>query len=203
MKNQAFLSELQKTAWAMEAKSLLALFDKVVLLESKFPLDAIENSRTTSKSTMAIDGDTANIYISGVLMKTVPAFYRYIGIETTSYQDIQKDIAVALDNKDVENIILNIESPGGQVAGGIEATEAIYQAAQIKNVTAVIEDIGASGAYFLASQARNITANQMAWVGSMGVFMTMYDYSKMAENEGVKVVLVKSGEHKGFGTAGT
>jgi signal peptide peptidase SppA len=98
--------------------------------------------------------------------------------------------------------MLHTNSPGGAVAGASETAEAIANANKTKPVTAYIEDIGASGAYYLASQAGSISANPNAEVGSIGVYGVYHDMSKMAENLGVKVIIIRSGEHKGMGVPG-
>jgi len=70
-------------------------------------------------------------------------------------------------------------------------------------VTAYIEDLGASAAYFVASQAGRIVANQAAEVGSIGTYGVVMDSSGMAAREGIKVHVVKAGRYKGMGVPGT
>lgn len=66
-----------------------------------------------------------------------------------------------------------------------------------------IEDIGASAAYWGASAASEITANAAAIVGSIGTYAVVTDLSAAAENDGVKVHVVRAGEYKGAGVPGT
>ena len=68
---------------------------------------------------------------------------------------------------------------------------------------AYIEDMGASAAYWVASQARTVAANAMAMVGSLGTFTVLYDLSKAAEMEGVQVHVVSTGDRKGAAAPGT
>jgi signal peptide peptidase SppA len=226
--NSALFVELSREVWAMEPLALEALLAKVADLSSKAGLglmiekdlaarmgSTVEERRvghaplvigfeedSPKKSRMAIKGGVATIPISGVLMKSVPKIFRWFGIEATSYRDIENDLAEAMGDESVEAITLAVDSPGGQVSGVKEAADAIYAAAQRKPVTARIEDIGASGAYWLASQAQRVTASRNAIVGSIGVYSAYVDSSGAAEKDGYKIHVVSSGPHKGMGIPG-
>ncbi len=196
---KAILAEMQKEIWVMEPRALDALFAHVFETNVSLSLAEVEIEQTPK---LGITGDTAVILIRGILMKQIPFLFRWLGIETTSYLDIQRQIEEALGNNNIKKILLDIDSPGGKVAGCLETAQIIAEAASQKKVTAQIEDLGASGAYWLASQASKITAGPNTEVGSIGVFTVFIDYSKMAENEGIKVHVIRSGEHKGMGVPG-
>jgi len=197
-----FAAELKKEIWAMEARRLGAMFSQFYQVQP----DAFASLQTIKiekpKAQMKIENGAAIINIHGILMKSPPAWLSFFGITATDYNDIQQQIAEALGNNNINAIMLHTNSPGGAVAGASETAEAIANANKIKPVTAYIEDIGASGAYYLASQASSITANPNAEIGSIGVYGVYEDLSKMAEMEGIKVIVIKSGEHKGMGVPG-
>lgn len=109
----------------------------------------------------------------------------------------------AVADEAVGSILLAIDSPGGQVAGVQELADEVVRTRQAKPVAAYIEDLGASAAYWIASQAGRITANRGAEVGSIGVFAVLQDLSGMAEREGVQVRVVSTGPYKGLGVPGT
>ncbi len=153
-------------------------------------------------SRMSIENGVAVIPITGVLMKQVPWYFSWFGIDATAYGDVAGDIQAAIANPQVRSILLRVESPGGQVAGVEIASEAIYAARKMKPVRAAIQDIGASGAYWLAAQAETISATPNAMVGSIGVYSVYLDSSKAAEKAGYKVHVVSSGAHKGMGVPG-
>lgn len=100
-------------------------------------------------------------------------------------------------DRSVKAILLLIDSPGGTVAGTADLADRVKDANAIKPVLAHIEDLGASAAYWVASQARRITANRTALVGSIGTYAEVFDTSKMYENAGVKVHVVASTPLKG------
>lgn len=196
---KAILAEMQKEIWVMEPRALDALFAHV--LEINVPANLAEVELEQSPK-LNITGDTAVISIRGVLMKRIPFLFRLFGIETTSYLDIQSQLEEALGNSQIKKILLDIDSPGGVVAGVMETGQRIAEVANQKKVTAQIEDLGASGAYWLASQASKIIAGPNAEVGAIGVFTVYVDYSKKAEDEGIQVHVIRSGEHKGMGVLG-
>ena len=90
-----------------------------------------------------------------------------------------------------------MDSPGGQVAGVQELADEVHDTDWVKPVHAHLDDLGASAAYWVASQARRVTANQTAQVGSIGVLAVVEDTAGMAEQEGVKVHVVATGPRKG------
>jgi len=117
--------------------------------------------------------------------------------------ELRRQVSQAARDPGVKGILLSIESPGGTAAGTKEFADAVGQASQSKPVFAYIEDLGASAAYFVASQATQVWANKPAMVGSIGTFMVAIDQSKMADDLGVVVHVVKAGEFKGAGVPGT
>jgi signal peptide peptidase SppA len=158
--------------------------------------------KVEAPKTQVVDG-VAIIRASGVLVKTLDWGALFMGAGPASLPQIEKQINDAATDSSVKAIVLAIDSPGGTVAGTAEAADAVYRARQVKPVVAIIQDMGASGAYYLASQASKIYANRAAVVGSIGVYCVVPDFSKMAEMEGVKINIVKAGEMKGAGEAGT
>jgi signal peptide peptidase SppA len=110
--------------------------------------------------------------------------------------------AMAADEK-VGAILLHIDSPGGHVAGTKELADDVAAVGEVKPVHAYLEDAGASAAYWVASQAKTVVANEMAMVGSLGTFTVLYDLSKAAEMEGVQVHVVSTGDRKGAAAPGT
>jgi signal peptide peptidase SppA len=185
--------------WAIEPAALqmfLAHCDRIKVGET---LAQIEISYQLP---LSIAGSVATIPISGILLKSVPGWVRYWEIEATGYDEIRQMVGLAVADPRVERIELRIDSPGGQVAGGMEAAEAIRAADGVKPVTAVVEDLAASGAYWLATSARRIEAGRNAEVGSIGVYMVYRDWSRMYEAAGIKTIVIRSGEHKGMGVPG-
>jgi len=198
--NNMFLAQFQSSKWSADPIFLESFIRRLAGLKVTESIAAIEVA-ARPRSYNVING-RAVINISGVLLKTVPAWLRFWGIEATGYDEIQAQLGQALADTSIDGIHLQVSSPGGIVDGLIDTADAIFNARRNKKVTATIEDLGASAAYWLASQAATIGAGRTTEVGSIGVYTVYYDYSKEAEDLGIKVVLIRSGEHKGMGVPG-
>jgi signal peptide peptidase SppA len=116
---------------------------------------------------------------------------------------LRKTLRDARDDAAVKSILLVIESPGGSNMGTPEAAAEVAATAKIKPVHAYIEDVGASAAYWIASQATRIVANASALVGSIGTYYAIDDVSKMFTKAGIKTHLFTTGPHKAAGYIGS
>ena len=108
----------------------------------------------------------------------------------------------AARDPEVHHIVLQVYSPGGHVDGIQDLADDVWQARQNKPVVAHIEDLGASAAYWVASQASRITANATAEIGSIGTMAVLEDSSKRLERLGITVHVVATGPYKGLGVDG-
>jgi len=115
----------------------------------------------------------------------------------------RRQLRVAAENDDVKRILLVIDSPGGTVSGTNELGQDVQSITQRKPVTAFIEDLGASAAFWVASQTSKIVSNETAEVGSLGVVAVVEDSSEAFERAGVKVHVISTGEFKGAMADGT
>jgi signal peptide peptidase SppA len=194
-------TEFASEPWAMEPKALEVLLTRLEGILA--PLASGRDDMKAKRRPMFVEDGVATVSISGVLLKSVPGWLRGWGVDATGYDEIREDVKSAVESQGVHTIRLAVNSPGGQVAGVKEAADAVFAARAFKRVVARIEDIGASGAYWLASQADTIEAGPNALVGSIGVYSAYVDSSKAYEEAGLKVHLIASGEHKGMGVSGT
>ena len=105
------------------------------------------------------------------------------------------------DDSSIRAIILHVNSPGG----GVAASEEIYRevkrirAEKKKKVVVSIETVGASGAFYVASAADKIYANQGSIVGSIGVIAQWVNYGDLLKWAKLKDVVIKTGEFKDTG----
>lgn len=130
------------------------------------------------------------IPVQGVLTKDGPA---WLG---STYESIADAAEQAGSDPDVKQLILDVDSPGGEVTGLPETAAVLAQVSKIKPVSAIVGGMSASAAYWLTSQARNITATPSGEVGSVGVRMMHVDMSKMLEDAGYKITELYSGNFK-------
>jgi len=198
--NNLLISQFQSSKWSAEPIWLESFITRVSQQQVSQAMADIEVA--VPKRSFSVVGGTAIIEISGVLLKTVPAWLRFWGIEATGYDEIRAQLGEAMADDAIDSIHLQVSSPGGIVDGLVDTADAIYNARKTKKVTATVEDLTASAAYWLTSQAGTIDAGRTAEIGSIGVYTVYLDSSKLADDMGFKVVLIKSGEHKGMGVAG-
>lgn len=87
----------------------------------------------------------------------------------SSVQSLAYDFNLALEHKDVKAIILNIDSPGGEVTGIAEFANMIHSAQEKKTIISYIYGMGASAAYWIASAGSEIVISGTGEAGSIGV----------------------------------
>jgi protease-4 len=107
----------------------------------------------------------------------------------------------AFKEEQAKAIILRINSPGGSPVQSGYIYDEIKRLRQIytdKPVYAVITDIGASGAYYIAAAADSIYADKASLVGSIGVVAGGFGFVDLMNKVGVERRLYTAGEHKAF-----
>lgn len=102
------------------------------------------------------------------------------------------DVLKRADNANVRAVILKINSGGGTTAGSEALYNEVRRLAEKKPVVAVVEGVGASGAYMTALGAERIFANGSGIVGSIGVIAQVPNVAKLLDTLGVKVESVRS-----------
>jgi signal peptide peptidase SppA len=113
-----------------------------------------------------------------------------------SYEAVADQLRSALSDPAVSSILMQLDSPGGEVSGAFQLAEQIYQGRSIKPIHALANDLAASAAYLIGSAATTLTVSPTGQVGSIGVVMRHIDVSQAMEKEGVKVTFIHAGAHK-------
>lgn len=157
-------------------------------------------SRSEGKKPYQVSGTTAVIPLTGPMSKHYTCATWLIG--GTASTEVAYAIRQATKDDSIETILMVIDSPGGEVSGIEDLGNALFAARGIKKTVAVIEDMACSAGYWVASQAEEVWCNRTAWVGNIGVYTVVHDFSKAAAEQGVKVTVVKSAERKGDGVRG-
>ena len=141
--------------------------------------------------------------IHGVMMKRPGAFERMF-LGATDTEALLGAVHEA-KTAGVRGLVLDVDSPGGLVVGGPELANAIYGLPQKMPVVAWTGRYMASLAYWAGSQAQVVMASPSAIVGSIGVIVTIRDFSRMLEAFGVRTEVITNREaiYKGMGVFGT
>ena len=136
-------------------------------------------------STPKASGGVGVISINGPLVKSSNLFSMLFG-GTTSYEDIEAQIRNMASDDSIKRIVLDIDSPGGQVAGLSDLVDAIRKTD--KEVIAYTSGSMASAAYWIGSAADKIVAGPQAMVGSIGTVLTMVDYTELDKKIGIEEI---------------
>lgn len=118
----------------------------------------------------------------------------------TSTEAFAADLDAALADETVGTIIIDIDSPGGSVAGVPELAARIRAARQKKPIKAIANGYAASAAYWIGSAASEFWVTPTGEVGSIGVFAVHTDRSEQFANDGIKHTIIKAGKYKAEGT---
>lgn len=139
------------------------------------------------KLAMGDDG-VGEISVDGPMMRRIPKIGYLFGL--VGMNDVQALVEEAMGNDQCRALMLDINSPGGTVAGTPELADAVWACSQRKPTMAHVSGIMGSAAYYVGSQAQMIYASPSANVGSIGVMLAIANRQKMLERFGVKVELM-------------
>jgi len=107
----------------------------------------------------------------------------------------------ALTSPDVRAIVLDIDSPGGTVAGTEAFGDLVYNARGQKPLVAFGNGMMTSAAYWIGSGADRIIIEQTTDVGSIGVVMVHWDVSEMDKDMGITRTVLSAGKYKALGNS--
>jgi len=181
----SIVEQRRKRRWGIFFKSLGFLYVFVII--ALYVLPDFKQGFTSSKDTKYV----GLINIQGMIADNEPA----------SSDRIVGSLRRAFEYKETTAIIMRINSPGGSpVQSGyiydeIKRLRAKYPS---KKIYAVISDLGASGAYYIASAADEIYADKASLVGSIGVTAATFGYVDVMKKVGVERRTYTAGAHKSF-----
>jgi signal peptide peptidase SppA len=127
------------------------------------------------------EGGVAVVPVTGPIFRYADFFTDFSGGATID--SLSKDFAAALNDPAVSSIVLNIDSPGGEVAGVNEFAQMVFEARGRKPIVAYVDGLGASAAYWIASAADEIVADATAMIGSIGVVAAWPNPEKKSARE--------------------
>lgn len=168
------------------------IFFKVLTFAYLFIVLALVMGWMGSKAESKLGGKhTALVDLTGVISADSPA----------SADNIIPSLQDAFKDKGTQGVILRINSPGGSpVQAGYINDEIRRLRAKYPNIPlyVVVEDICASGGYYVAAAADKIFVNKASLVGSIGVLMDGFGFTGTMGKLGVERRLLTAGENKGF-----
>lgn len=183
-KHNLHLIATRSILWAILPDRLTVLTE--LLTNSHIPNWEAAKPSVVGKGTNKV----AVIPVQGVLTKDGPS---WLG---SNYDNLSNAIEQAGADPSVKRVVLAVDSPGGEVTGLPEMADTVAAVAKVKPVTAVVEGMAASAAYWLTSQATEVVLTPSGEVGSVGVRMLHMDISKMLDNAGITPTELSAGAYK-------
>ncbi len=150
-------------------------------------------SRQTPKS-YRVERGIAVLPVTGTLVHKFGYMQPVSGM--TGYDGIAARLQQAVADPSVKGILLDIDSPGGEVSGAFDTADLIARAREHKPVWCLASDMACSAGYLLASSCSRRLITQTGVVGSIGVVVAHRSVEKALELAGVDVTLIYAGSHK-------
>ncbi|KUR80765.1 S49 family peptidase [Novosphingobium sp. FSW06-99] len=142
--------------------------------------------------------NVAVIEVRGTLVQRTGTLRPYSGM--TGYDGIRQNLLEALADPKIDAIVLDVDSPGGEVAGCFDLADTIYRARAIKPIWSILGENAFSAAYALASAAEFITVPRTGGTGSIGVIVMHVSLQEALKQQGIEVTLITKGALKGEGS---
>ena len=155
----------------------------------------VSDSERARAGYQVMQNNTAVIGVYGPLMHRCLASEFPSGGPTT-YAEIWKAFDMAMADDAVQSVVMDFDTPGGDVSGCFDFADHIYQSRGIKPITAVVNEMAYSAGYLLASACSRIVVPRTGAVGSVGVIACHADFSRAEEAAGITVTHVFAGARK-------
>jgi protease-4 len=133
----------------------------------------------------------AVITMRGLISSSLPG-----NVGDTMVEDMRLALQQARDDDHVRAIVLEIDSPGGEVTASDVIYNWVVKARAKKPVVVYMDSLAASGGYYVACGGRYLMANETTITGSIGVIIQTLNYEQLFNKVGLSSVVFKSGKFK-------
>jgi signal peptide peptidase SppA len=211
MKYERIVQAMCDTSWAIMPSKLQAIVEFIQLKVEGLSLtpdeikslskqpdslkaEIFETNKSFNKSDKSTGDKIAVLPIHGTISHRMSMMNSISGGVST--ESLGKEFASLVDNPEIGTVVLDIDSPGGSVAGIEELGNQIFQARDKIRIVASANSLAASAAYWLGSQAHEFTVTPSGEVGSIGVIAVHESVFKAKEKEGREITIIKAGKFK-------
>jgi protease-4 len=133
----------------------------------------------------------ALITMRGLISGSIPG-----SVSESMVEDMRLALEQAREDSHVKAIVLEIDSPGGEVTAADEIYNAVTKARARKPVVIYMDSLAASGGYYVACGGKYLMANETTITGSIGVIIQTLNYEQLFNKIGLASVVFKSGKFK-------
>lgn len=182
------LAEINDQPWAILPNALNRLVSQI--RAGDFP-EAARPAQARQEGAVAV------IPVSGPIMSKESMLSRIFGLPTS--EGLARQVKALASDSSVGAIVLDMDTPGGTVAGVQEAASEIASVRGQKKVVAVSDHLMASAGYWIGSSADEIVASPSSLTGSIGVIAMHVGMSRALDEAGIDVTVMSAGEYKSEG----
>src|SRR3981189_410027 len=133
----------------------------------------------------------AVITMRGLISSSIPG-----SVSDSMVNDMRAALQQARDDSRVKAIVLEIDSPGGEVTASDEIYSAVVKTRAKKPVVVYMDSLAASGGYYVSCGGKFLMANETTITGSIGVIIQTLNYEQLFNKIGLASVVFKSGKFK-------
>lgn len=201
IKYHRILRQVYGADWAIVPERMQDILDVLAFQSTGGKLTAEEVRELVGlgavrPSVPAQRGTVALLPVRGIISHRVEMVNEISGPGGTSMEKFRDRFRSVVDNENVDAVVLDVDSPGGAVSGVPEMADEIFKARGKKPIVAVANTLAGSAAYWLASQADEVSVTPSGEVGSIGVIAAHREESEALSREGIRVNLIHFGEFK-------
>jgi protease-4 len=133
----------------------------------------------------------AVIPMRGLISSSIPG-----SVTDSMVDDMRAALQQARDDSRVKAIVLEIDSPGGEVTASDAIYNAVVKARARKPVVVYMDSLAASGGYYVSCGGKFLMASDTTITGSIGVIIQTLNYEQLFNKVGLASVVFKSGKFK-------
>src|SRR3954467_495526 len=133
----------------------------------------------------------AVITMRGLISSSIPG-----NVSDSMVDDLRVALQQAREDHRVKAIVLEIDSPGGEVTASDEIYNAVVKTRDVKPVVIYMDTLAASGGYYVSCGGKFLMANETTITGSIGVIIQTLNYEQLFNKLGLASVVFKSGKFK-------
>jgi protease-4 len=175
---------------------VLSVAINLVFLATEFSIDGLGGEKKFTeteihKPAAGVKTKIAVIKLEGLISTGVAG-----GVGDTMVDDLKLQLTQALEDDKVKAIVVAIDSPGGEVNASDMIYEALKKAREKKKIVISMGVVAASGGYYSAMGGTYVMALDGTYTGSIGVIMSLPNFTDLLGKVGVEWITLKSGALK-------
>lgn len=155
----------------------------------------------TARDMYEVERRVARVPVNGTLVHKLGGVEPYSGM--IGYDCLDRIVTDAIENKEVGAVLLDFDSPGGEVAGCFEFARKLRgmsrSASGGKPIVAFANEMACSAAYAIAASCDAVLTTETGIVGSVGVWTMLVDMTKGLSKNGIEVTMIRAGDRKARG----